>query len=440
MGNCATKTIYGQTIDCECGRTHAVTPAEVIYADDALSQLPAVCAKYCQGRNVAVLMDTRTAAVAGREAAARLNRAGWDATEILVEDPAEGVSPVCDEATKNALSSWTSGADLIVPVGAGVQSDLGKWLAFEADIPFVVFGTAASMNGYASANIAIAVKGVKTLMQARPPAAVLTGPSILAECPYEMTASGLGDVLAKSVSSTDWKLNQLLFGDYYCDRSVGLIAEIEPLYIDHAADLRRGDADALEALFDACLLTGVSMTMAESSAPASGAEHLIGHSLDMMSHLDGKPHDLHGRQVGIGTVLTSELYRRVLAVESPEFGDAPTSIDRSFWGVLAGPVEEFFGEKPARLQAAKVKLGAANTWDALRAALTPMLRQPETIRDCLAAGDAAHRAEHIGCNRDRILQAFRHAHEIRDRFTVLDLAYMVGILPNAIEEIVETWA
>ena len=47
------------------------------------------------------------------------------------------------------------------------------------------------------------------------------------------------------------------------------------------------------------------MTMAETSAPASGGEHLISHSLDMMSSIDGQPHDLHGRQVGIGTILAA---------------------------------------------------------------------------------------------------------------------------------------
>ena len=59
-----------------------------------------------------------------------------------------------------------------------------------------------------------------------------------------MTASGLGDLLAKSVSSTDWRLNHLLFGDYYCARSVGLIDEIEPLYLNNPRGVKGGEPGA----------------------------------------------------------------------------------------------------------------------------------------------------------------------------------------------------
>jgi len=47
----------------------------------------------------------------------------------------------------------------------------------------------------------------------------------------------------------------------------------------------------MEALFHGLLLTGIAMTMAETSSPASGGEHLVSHTLDMMSSLDGVPHD-----------------------------------------------------------------------------------------------------------------------------------------------------
>jgi len=254
-----------------------------------------------------------------------------------------------------------------------------------------------------------------------------------------MTAAGLGDVLAKTTSSADWRLNHRLFGDYYCERSVGLIAEIEPLYVDRPEALKARDAGALAALFDALLLTGVAMTLAESSAPASGGEHLLSHSLDMMSLLDGRPHDLHGRQVGVGTVLAAELYRRVLAIESPELRDAPGGIDRAFWGRLADVVAAQYAEKAPRLRQAKERLARGGAWDELRAELSPMLRPPEAIRDCLAAAGAACRAEDIACGPERLRAAFVHAHEMRPRFTVLDLARIAGVMPGAAGEIVEEW-
>ena len=130
----------------------------------------------------------------------------------------------------------------------------------------------------------------------RRPAAVLTSGDILRDAPFEMTAAGLGDVLAKSVSSTDWRLNHLLFGDYYCQRSVDLVAEVERLYMEHPAGIRDLEPGAVGALFQALLLTGVAMTMADTSAPASGGEHMISHSLDMVASASGGESHLHGSE------------------------------------------------------------------------------------------------------------------------------------------------
>jgi glycerol-1-phosphate dehydrogenase [NAD(P)+] len=250
----------------------------------------------------------------------------------------------------------------------------------------------------------------------------------------------LGDALAKSVSSADWRMNHFLFGDYFCERSVSLIADIEPLYMAHSEDLKTGQPEAMGALFSALLLTGVAMTMAETSSPASGGEHLVSHTLDMMSSLDGVEHDLHGRQVGVGTILASAVYRRVLDLESPRFVSPPTEIDRAFWRELGDVVEGQYAQKIERLQQTAEILVQGDAWDRWREAVTPYLRTPAQLRDCLARAGAAFRAEHIGCSRERLLCAVRHAHEIRSRFTILDLAYLVGVLPGAIEEIVDEWA
>jgi glycerol-1-phosphate dehydrogenase [NAD(P)+] len=427
--------LFGRTFVCPCGKTHAIEPREVHYGDDAPSRLPEVCGRAASGRAAAVVMDARTRAAAGAAVAAALRQAGWQADEVVLSDRPDGASPVCDDDTMRRLRERLGPAAIVVTVGSGVITDLGKWAAFERGIPFVAVATAASMNGYASANVAPTVGGLKTLLRARPPAAVLASPRVLADAPHDLTAAGLGDVLAKATSSLDWRANRLLFDDYFCERSVGLVADLEPLYLEHPEDIRARRPRAVRALFDALLLTGVAMTMAESSAPASGGEHLVSHALDMMSALDGRPHDLHGRQVGVGTVLAADLWRRVLAVESPALADAPAAVDEPFWGRLAPAVAEEYAAKAERLRCARADL--TRRWDDLRAALAPEARSPDTIRDCLNRAGAACRAEDIRCSRARLLAAFRHAHEIRSRFTVLDLAHLVGVLPRAAGEMLE---
>ena len=431
-------TFFGSTFQCACGRTHAVLPRRVLVAQDAVGQMPELCAEVTGGRRVAVLMDARTRDVAGAAVAEALGGA-WQVQRMVIPDPPAG-SPVCDDLTHDALAARIGPVDLIVPVGAGVICDLGKWLAFERSIPFVPFATAASMNGYASGNVAATRGDVKSLFVAAPPPAVAACPRILSEAPYELTTAGLGDVLAKSVSSADWLLNHVLFGDFYCQAAVDLIADVEPLYTNRPSDLAARAPAAMRALLDALLLTGSAMTMAGSSAPASGGEHLLSHTLDMMSTLDGQRHDLHGRQVGLGTVLSSELYRRVLAIESPRFLPPTETIDSTFWGRLAGPIAKLYAEKVPRLRRVKAVLSAGGAWDELRRRIAPVLRPPETISSCLRAAGAAWRAQDLGGDRRRLLIAFRHAHQARARFTVLDLAYLLGLLPEAGAEILDRWA
>jgi glycerol-1-phosphate dehydrogenase [NAD(P)+] len=69
---------------------------------------------------------------------------------------------------------------VVLPIGSGVLNDLSKWIAFDLNVPYVCFGTAASMNCYPSANVAATIGGVKSLLWARPPRTVLSGPAIRA--------------------------------------------------------------------------------------------------------------------------------------------------------------------------------------------------------------------------------------------------------------------
>ncbi len=432
--------IFGREFACECGRTHRVAPREVLYAPAAALRAPEFCARAAKGRRAAAVMDLRTRRVAGEAVCDALSRAGWTVQVIVVPDPAPEHSPVCDDLTRDRIAAEMGPVDLAVSVGGGVMTDLVRWVTFERKIPFVSVATAASMNGYASASIAGTVKGVKCLIYAHAPDAVLADPQTLRDAPFELTASGLGDVLAKPISTADWRFNHMVLGDYYCPLSVGIVADIEPLYIERPEGIRARAPEAMEALFQACLLTGVAMNIADTSAPASGGEHMISHVLDMMCAVYGGEHDMHGRQVGVGTILSAELYRRVLAVESPVFVEPASSTDRAFWGPLHDEVEPHYQGKVERLRLAAERLAEGGTWDHVRRTLAPMLRRPETLRDCLAHAGAAYRAEDIGCTPDRLKRALLHGHEIRSRITILDLARLVGVMPAAADEVIEQWA
>lgn len=426
------------TFDCECGRSHKVPIRSIIYAEDALVRLPEVLGSLVSGRRIVLVADKRTWAIAGERAKKALEQKGWSVHDIIVPDTNHG-GPVCDEVTHAWLNDRMPPADIALAVGTGVVNDLTKWSAFDKDIPYAVFATAATMNGFTAANVAPTIKGVKTLIRARAPLAVFAIPSIIIKAPFELTASGLGDAIAKPVSTADWKFNSLFFGESFCRYCSEIINSLEPYYLDRPADIKNRNQAAIEALFNALLYSGIAMTIIGTSAPASGGEHLFSHTLDMMSSIDGVEHDLHGRQVGLGTIFASALYDHIFKIDKPVCHSYPGSIDSKFWGPLAGNVREEYEQKIPMLQTICEKLADGKTWNTFLAAARQQVRPPAQIKNCLKTAGAAHTFAGIGCSRERLLAAALHMHDIRKRPTIIDLAWILGIMPGAAEEIINRW-
>ncbi|MDH5673792.1 MAG: iron-containing alcohol dehydrogenase [Myxococcales bacterium] len=396
-----------------------------------VGELPAVGA-----RRVAVVFDARTRPAAGERCAAALGARGLSPEPLLLPDP-EGHWPRCDEASRAWLAERTSGCDYLLGVGSGVISDLCKWVAFDADKPAAIFATAASMNGYAAANVAPAIAGVKTLILARAHRHVAADPAVLAAAPATLTSAGLGDVLAKTVSTVDWKMNELLFGEAFDPAIAGIIDGIEGRFLSRPEALARAEADAVSALFEALVFSGCAMSLQGSSMPASGGEHLLSHALDMRADAEGVEHDLHGRQVGVGTIFAAALYERVLALEAPRFDDAPLPLDREGWGPIGASVAEHHAAQSRRLVEAVARLREPDLWQELRTTLGPMLPKAAWLREVLRRAGAVHRVADLGIGRERFLWSVYNCAQIRERFTSIDLAWVSGVLPAAAPAIVD---
>ncbi len=431
--------LLGQTFPCECGRTHVAPVNAMVYHEGALEELPGLFDRHAPGRNPVLLADMRTWAVCGKAAARVMEKAGRPTGLVMLPDPASG-EPVCDDLTKAWLESQVPGTTTaLLAVGSGVVNDLAKWVAADRDIPYMVVATAASMNGYSSANIAPAIRGVKRVLEGRAPFAVAALPSVLAAAPGALTSAGLGDVIAKPVSMTDWKINQFLFGEYFCPLCARLIRDLEPGYMNHPEGVLKREPAAMEALFMALLYSGLSMTLAGTSFPASGGEHMMSHVLDMKAMAGGRRHDYHGRQVGVGTLVAGALYERLLALEEPRFQVRVEPTDTGYWGALASVVDEEHAVKRERAAQAVERLKQPGAWAAVRAIIAENAVSTTRIKDCLKRAGAAHRLADIGCSRDDFINAILRSHQIRARYTVLDLARAAGILPGAAGDIVDAW-
>jgi glycerol-1-phosphate dehydrogenase [NAD(P)+] len=424
--------------DCDCGRNHKVPIKSIIYAEDALQRLPEVLGSLVSGRSVVLVADKRTWAIAGEQSKEILKKTGWSVSDIIVPDTGKG-GPVCDEAMHAWLNDRMPQADVALAVGSGVVNDLTKWSAFDKDISYAVFATAATMNGYTAANVAPTIEGVKTLIRAHAPLAIFAIPSIIIEAPFELTAAGLGDTIAKPISTADWLFNHLFCGESFCRYCSQIINSLEPYYFEHPDDISNRKFAAIEALFNALLYSGIAMTIIGTSAPASGGEHLLSHTLDMMSSIDGVEHDLHGRQVGLGTIFASAIYERIFEVHKPVCHPYPGDIDGTFWGPLAVNVRKEYEQKLPMLKTIREKLSDGKTWGEFLDAVRRQVRSTAQIKNCLKTAGAAHTFADIGCSRERLLAAALHAHQIRKRPTIIDLAWILGILPGAAEEIIDSW-
>lgn len=408
------------------------------YADNAIEQTAQTLFNDPEKNKVLLLADQRTFQLLGKQAIQTFEEAGWNVKELIIPDPEPGESPVCDDLTKNQLQKQLSETDLFLAVGSGVVNDLTKWLSAESKKPYAVIATAASMNGYTAANVAPMINGVKSLFRANSPIAITALPKIIENAPSALTTSGLGDVIAKPVSTADWMVNDFLFGENYSQEVANLISSVEPAYLNHAAELKQKDPKAIKGLFDALILSGCAMTLLGSSLPASGGEHLVSHTLDIKAHQEGMKHDLHGRQVGVSSIFAAAIYQR-LQVITPNFNPNALLFDATYWGKAAAPVEQQYQGANAKSQQAVEILSKSDNWDKMLTQLKPILRMPQSIKRCLKTAGAAHCLDDIGCSREQYRAAVLNSGCMRERLTSIDLGFLAGVMPDAIDEIIDEW-
>jgi len=95
------------------------------------------------------------------------------------------------------------------------------------------------------------------------------------------------------------------------------------MIMENVTEIKQKDEQSAWIVVKALVSSGVAISIAGSSTPASGSEHKFSHALDMIAE---KP-ALHGEQCGVGTIMMTYLHgenwQRVKAVLK-EIG-APTT-------------------------------------------------------------------------------------------------------------------
>jgi len=367
----------------------------------------------------------------------------------------EGTPEVmADLATAEALMKRV-GEDVgvLMCVGSGTMSDLTKYSAAVKGLPYLSVASAASMNGYTSSITALTAGLFKTTQETQPAVAVIADVDVLKEAPAEMTRAGLGDLVSKWVCNADWKLSNLVRKTYFCDVPFGLIRDQEKYYMQHAAELGRGEAGAVQALAEAIMISGFSMSIVGVSSPSSGSEHLLSHSWEMKEHLKDptKPPRLHGAQVGVATVLMARLYEMVAEVDPKGIDAVEMAARYPSWEEIEEKVKGYFGAvAPEVLEEAKRKYPERHAlelelewvlanWERLWRQLKKFRKGSAELQEVLSAAGAPWRPGDLGISREETLAGILNARTMRARYTILDLAQALGVLEELAERVCEEY-
>lgn len=148
---------------------------------------------------VTIVADPDTWDALGSRVTASLRHAGRTATEVVL-----GSHPHATLAEADALAARLKGAEAIVAVGSGTVNDLTKYVTAQDGRAYCVFGTAASMDGYASTTASMGLEsGLKISLPAHSPKGVFLDLGVLSAAPARMNAAGFGDCLCTSVARID---------------------------------------------------------------------------------------------------------------------------------------------------------------------------------------------------------------------------------------------
>ncbi len=272
-------------------------PREVLLGEDLKGEALNVAKRLKLGKKALILYGPKTKKIAGSEVEKNLKEE-FEVKSITIKEASIGEVERVERKIRDENAGW------VIAVGGGSIIDVAKLSSFRADVPFISFPTTASHDGIASANASIKDLGMKTSMKARPPIAVIADVKVIKTAPYRYLAAGVGDMISNLTAVKDWQLAHKIRGEYYSEYAASLSLMSAKMVIRNADIIRLGNEESVRKVIKGLISSGVAMSIAGSSRPASGAEHLFSHALDSIAP---KP-ALHGEQCGVGTIIMAYLH------------------------------------------------------------------------------------------------------------------------------------
>jgi len=273
-------------------------PREVIIGAGVIDKTPRICESLGYSGNILVLSGPHTVKIVGERIKEILDDNRFKTTLHIVNDASMNSVENVRKIIKKANIS------VVLAAGGGKIIDVGKLSSSLENKPFISIPSSASHDGIASPQASIKNVNVTHSIKADMPTAIIADTEVISKAPYRLLASGCGDVISNATAVKDWELAYKLRNEYYGEYAASLSQMCAELVMKNAKIIRTRGEEAFRIVLEALISSGVAMGIAGSSRPASGAEHMFSHSLDLIA----KHHGLHGEQCGVGSIMMMYLH------------------------------------------------------------------------------------------------------------------------------------
>ena len=273
-------------------------PRNVLAGHGVLEQIPDVCRDFGLSGTALIVTGTKTKNVAADIVSSRLKESGYEVqTAIVGEATQENLAKV-EEIAREVHANFLLG------VGGGSKIDLAKMAAKDLNVEFISVPTSASHDGIASGRASIKNESGPLSLDARVPLGVVADTGVIMQAPYRLLAAGCADVISNSTAVKDWEYAKRLRGEEFSRSAFSLALYTAETIIDNADLIKPNLEESVWIAIRPIIISGISMSVAGSSRPTSGSEHMFSHALDMIA--PGKA--LHGEQCGVGSIMMMYLH------------------------------------------------------------------------------------------------------------------------------------
>ncbi len=271
-------------------------PRNIVAGHGVIDDVRQVCRDLYMSGSGTIITGGKTAEVAGKHVADLMD--GYDIDICKVGNATQENVDLIVERARETRSTF------ILAVGGGSKIDLAKIVSKELQVPFISIPTSASHDGLASNRASIKSDTGSKSIESASPMGVIADTEIINKAPYRLLASGCADVISNLTAIRDWDFARRLKNVPFSRSAYSLSMHCANEMMEGSKIIKPGMEDSVWVAIKPMIMSGISMIIAGSSRPTSGAEHMFSHMLDI--RCPGKA--LHGEQCGVGSIMTMYLH------------------------------------------------------------------------------------------------------------------------------------